>query len=683
MKLSDRYVPADHKLPSNPLYLHFQKVIESALRSPGDFDEEKESIDAELYSYELSSSENEFFSDLYVPSNQYDSIDGDIYLRSILGDNFEERVKIGEHEKDMLDFLTSDRRMLILTSPIGWGKTVLLKYVWFYLLGQSDWLKRHVIPIYVSVDHMMNRFAGHENASAIEALCEKELVMPGLTRASRPFVGVTNDDFWSYIERNTRAFADLGIAEQDVRALSSVKEKSELLDERISVLRADARKQREFYYCAVKYISRMRDKTPILIFDNVDPMDQEVHKAMIPWAVRIIEQYKIRVIISMRKVTFNDLQHSGNGNLDAFDFIHVELKPRSIVEYVKRRMSCVMRGAKVPAFTHIMYRQNKLTQSDVEHVLQYFVDILLHPECERAVDYTSYHNLRLINKIVMRYLATGYLEREEDNVVMAILKKTVTDHADYELPVWVFLSSLITDNHRTVFSRVSSGMRILNLYCNSGIGLNDHVIKPHMLNYFMRNRTCTLPALREAYCAVFEKEPERLRVAIDHATLRLLQSHLIESPETHLGTNGDNIGAVHTLERTETGEYFHTTFSNYFEYLAFMKDDVDWRDHLDAIQDCVKVTDRNGRYAEIAKFLTRVFDEEIQFLDSIDSKSRRIHFRNNFSRVENNCVCMTQAPTDLMLSFGQSRKMPIESIKAYQDLLDKIGKYDKGFTPAI
>jgi len=602
-------------------------------------------------------------------------------LKKIFGHNFNQKLIIGENERDMLDFINANNRLLILTAPIGWGKTVLLKYVWLYLMGQSEWLTKNVIPLYISVDQFETKFGDLTSSYDILNVAYKHVLRPRLMKMAFSFSSVDNENCWNYL-RKSGGFEDLNYREEDLMKQYHNDRNKSILKRKIYDERSKSKICENFPYCIAKYVADIRGRLPILIFDNVDPMSIHVHKAMIQEANRLIEQYHLKIIISMRDITFNELADDPEGLIATYPMIRVKMENRDVQEYTKRRMNAAIQESKVEKFEYIDDGGKRLSFEQTKNLVDAIIELLMKEECSSLLDYLAYHNLRLLNILLKKYLMSGYIDIYR--LIWAATEKVVTTESEYESPLWVLLSALITDNHQTFFSKERPDNRIqeciINLYCNNGKGLNEFFIRSHLLNFFERNRETSFFQVLEAYKKLYNVTPKNLQPAIEYAIRRLLECRLVVSSKYYRIRKKLNISDLDPLLLTDKGIYYRKIVATYFEYLIYMKDDVILPDNCDDIMDCVKESSRDGRYRELYKFLKLMYDQEKAFIKGL-TLEQRIALKNNFSRYEDCNPYMVITPVEYMVKFGRERIINKDIVEQYEGLLKQIRNEIKAFLP--
>lgn len=676
MKLASRYDPPNCAVPSNDVYVLYQTEINNALRSPGDRDPSREHIGRDAFSYDLTDREREFYEKMYVPAKA-GVVGSDSYLQELFPAGRIDTLKIGEADKDLLDFVRVDSpRLMALVAPVGWGKTVLLKHVWFYLLGQSPQLRATVLPIYVSVDQEVNAFAEQKSDEEIVQCLHERILQPRLTRIVRPFAQIDDEAFWRFLADRTDDFADLGYDEDALTKINSVDGDHSRLVQRYD-LRRQASKNRDFAYCATQYVVMACHKLPLLILDNVDPLPIAAHRAILREAVRLSEVYGLRVIISMRKNTFDHLAGDPDGVIGALDFVEVAMPQTNVREYLTRRVEGALTELDPSRRLRVEDERGKhllFPADNPREMILALVEALLTDDAAQVLDYISYHNLRLLNAYLREYLSTGYVDKHR--MIWALADKVATESTHYASPLWVLLSSVLTCNHETHFS--NSGHKsarllkaIVNLYCNGAHDVNPHSIRLHLLSFLERREETSFHEIYDAYSRLFETPPPGLETAITRALFRLLQGHLIESPRSYRVSDESTVRGLDPMSITDTGSYYRRTLSTYFEYLAYMKDDVDLAANPRAIKDCVEEKHLQGRYEHICRFLQHLFDAEHGFL-SVLTEEQRAYLNADFSCIESGSPYTIHPAVSAMIHFGRLRGAKKAIIEGYEELMGRI-----------
>ncbi len=676
MKLADAYNPRYHKIENNQIYIRYEEQLDKAIMSPGDFDATRETITQDAYVYQFTPEESEFYRDLYVTNGTYPNADKDDWLRGLFGDALGTRVRVGINERDLLAFPFASTRVLLLTAPIGWGKTSLLKYVWLYLVQQSPALQQRMLPVYINVDWYKHELHDDKAEGELSAKIG-EITREALLKNVIPFSDVTNEALWAYLKQ-TREFSFLTKEERDLcTTFADCDER--VLSVRVREARSRAASHREFPFMVARYVASCLGKSIVLIYDNVDPLSLKVHRVGLYEANTFAEKYGLCTIVSMRRRTFDELAEDHGGLLDTLPHIHVSMEGRDVAEYLDRRLAAALEKTKSARFEYTDRKGRLITHENAREVLTLMCKALLNQACTQALSEISYRNLRKLGILVRKYFASGYVDMHD--LVWAIVGQRVGANVRYDSALWVLLSSVITCNHKTYFSKRHPDPRVrdcmMNVYCNNSLGVNDRTIRIHLLRHLRRQTVCSFASVRDTYAKLYTEAPANLERALCRALRRFLQCNLLISPQYYKVTNDQDATRLEAIELTSTGEYYLDELSQYFEYLMYMKDDV-MLDGTEGLRSCIDLDHRQERYEEVCKFLTLVFAEEDVFLRSLNA-AQRSQMREAFSADSDANPYVSHAPVTAMITFGEKREMSPGSIEGYRRLLATIEDSHKAF----
>jgi hypothetical protein len=447
--------------------------------------------------------------------------------------------------------------------------------------------------------------------------------------------------------------------------------------------RMEARKSNDFYLIVLKFIRDKLGKVPILLLDNVDTLSLEVNQIIFDEAIALSTEYNLKILVSMRKTTYSKIDESYDGSFHAHPPARIEMGNPDIKNYIKFRV----RGGKKkmlqskPLFEYIDYDGNvRVTFQDGVKVIEAMLDVLLSEESTNFLSHVAFFNLRKINSLIKGYLSSGYID--EHLLVQRIMNAMVVDEKKYDRsPLWVLLSSVITDNHKTRFSDMGFGYQeaVFNLYSNGRQNPGEYLIRTHSLNFAKRHRDITLQEITDAYLTLHDHPSEKLYSNIKYAVWRFLCFDLFESPDHYKVSAYEDINQIKTLHLTVTGDYYRQELRNYFEYLAYMKDDIELSDNPYVMQDCIRIKDFAGRYYEVYKLLKTIYDAENKFLFGLNQK-QRMFFKDNFSDPSDSNPFVSAAPTMSLIEFGKSRKEHLDtSIQLLEALSEEIKQHVQVF----
>lgn len=653
MKLASLYTSIAHKLPNNGLYEYYQTFFLDGMREPEDRVPRKEYIDFEKYQYELSDSEKEFYEKIYIPQGRILEAKEHVVLEEFFRES-QTDITFGEHIKDLMDFVKISKNLGLLIAPIGWGKTVLLRYTWFYLISKSAALQSKIIPIYISIDHNRNIFIDKKDPKQIREDFLQHILRERLIDVARPFTTLDDNLFWNYLMKGSDQFNSLEQYEEDIQTI--YRSNSTKLKELIRKARMEARQSNDFYYTTLRYIRDEVGRLPILIFDNVDTLPLEVNQVILDEAIFLSKEYNVKVLICMRTSTYAKIEETHDSSLRAYPPAIIEMEKPDVRNYIRKRTFLVkqkIRESK-PQFRYINYEGDiRVTFRDGGKVFDSMLEMLLGEESLNILSFLAHFNLRKINSLVMKYLSTGYVD--DHMLVKKIIGEEVLDERYSKSPLWILLSSVITNNHKTRFSEVGMAYQegVLNLYCNGRRNPKQYMIRIHILSYIKRHRDPNMQEIISAYLNLY-MVPNSMTEGIKYAVWRMLSFELLESPDFYKVERFEDMDRVKTVSITETGNYYRQEFRNYYEYLIYMKDDVELIDNPYDIQDCIKIGELSGRLNEVHKFLHMIYESEKEFLFGLTKNQRRL-FLKDFSVPEDTTPFIVKSPLERLIHFGKSR----------------------------
>jgi hypothetical protein len=684
MKLASFYTPVAHVVPNNSLYGYYQDFFHDGLRDPKERDPIKETVSLDKYKYEISETEKEFYEKFYVPQGNILEVKEHSLLKKIFGEKANQIV-IGEHVKDFLDFINIQKNLGLLIAPIGWGKTVLIRYIWFYLINQSEELQKKVIPIYMSIDHNRNSLQASKTSNQIKDIFVTEILRERIIDITKPFTQLDNEEFWNYLMKGSDRFNTLEQYEEDVKKLYA----GDFLTQQshIFAARMDARKMDDFYPIALKYIRDRLGKTPILILDNVDTLPLDVNQIILDETIFLSQEYNLKIIISMRASTHAKIMETRDGSLRAYPPAMIIMEKPNVKKYLKYRTASIrhkIREAK-SQFKYVNYEGDiQITFRDGVKVFDAMLEMLLGEESSNVLSFIANYNLRKVNSLVLKYLATGYID--EHMFVKKIVEEEVNEEKLGKSPLWILLSSVITSNYKTRFSEVGMSHQegVLNLYCNGRSRPGEYLVRLHVLNYVKRHRDINVQDVINTYLQLNSASSENVTDSIKYAVWRLLSFDLLDSPDYYKAELFEDINRVKSITITETGDYYRQEFRNFYEYLVYMKDDIELSDNSFGIRDCIKVGDLSGRLTEVYKLLRMIYEAEKEFLFSLD-KNKRVVFVNNFSVPEDLSPFIVAAPVASIVNFSKTRLENIntETLQKYETLLAEVYQNAEKFHKTI
>ncbi|NPA72236.1 MAG: hypothetical protein GXO35_05330, partial [Gammaproteobacteria bacterium] len=601
MRLQSQYSPENHRLEPNGIYQLFQTELIKAFSDIPTFKVQNESLQPQEYIYKIREDEELFFQKFYVPCSA-DICVSDEQIAKVLSCSGTDTLVVGKYIKDFIDFINLEEdNLLLVIAPIGWGKTVLLRYMWHYLLTKSNLLREKLVPIYVPLDQYKNRLNSENPKEILDVLYQKVL-RSRLTKLLSDVAKIDSEEMWQFVE-SLPMFSVLAQRIADYKVIFA--DKPEEKRRRILLARSQTRENPDFLFAVLSYLLEKKGKKPIIIFDNVDPLSLQVNEVILSEAVRLSEEFNIKIILSMRTNTFSALKALPEGVMQAHPGLTLWIRNRSIEQYIQHRLNWVREAIKSRK-KKVRYPLPKGTSGIIfnkeEKVLDAMMNVLLNQESYRMLDMVSHHNLRKVNSLVLTYFSTGYLD--EHKIATQIVEEALTGGGardSFESPLWVLVSAVITNNYETFFPSVAlrcHAGNLINLFDNGKYAFCRHRIRIYILNYIRRHihadidKPLTAPVKREALLADFLKlkqgeDNADILDSVNYALQRLLECDLVESPEYYGVVRRKAIERINSISITDTGLYFLNEFRNYFEYIMFMKDDTYLINNDYGIQDCI------------------------------------------------------------------------------------------------
>ncbi len=670
MKLLDAngYSPDKYKKNNNKIFQLFENEINYAFSNPKSRDRASESIVNDQYLYNLSEYEKDYCENFYV------DVDQNQHLIQPHSGN-------GKNSTEIIHFLQDKREnILLLIAPVGWGKTMLLDNVFRYLISKKDELK-NVWPIFFTMDKYCNTLKS-KNKDDIVSKLRGEIFPERLRRLLlEEYYTLDNENMWDYFRKTIDGFSDLAMKEKSLKTIwfdnpSEIKRETRKL-------RAKAQERDEFPFSILKYVRRYKDIIPVMILDNIDPLSIETNKILFDEALRLEEHFQLKIIISMRRSTFYELANRPDNTIRANPPKEFWLQNLKIENYLKHRINIATNLVENRAVQITPPNGPTFKFSEAKKVFSSMMKSLLSKDRMEVLDFIAYHNLRKVNRLVRTYAASGFLD--EQKTTINILKGEIGNYEGVS-PLWVLLSSLITNNHETYFFRKGIPCHegnILNLYDAKTKLASRHFIRIHILNFLKKQSlnadispNTGIVTLIKSYQSLYNKQDyELIETTIREQIQALLYCDLVTSPEYYGFLKKDNIMYLKKISITDTGEFFLEKFRRYYEYLVYMKDGTELGRNFYGIKDCITTKPFPGRYDNVYKFLKMIFENEKKFLRNLDKKQRQI-FWEYFSF--NGEVFVTALPTKKMISFGLSFKNKLSNDD--ENVLNKVSLSIKSLT---
>ena len=117
-----------------------------------------------------------------------------VHSKDVNGYRFE---NLNKFENDLIDYsLNIVKKMLVVTGRQGWGKTTLIRNVFYHLLPKNP--QNPVLPIYVSFNRHINKFNINQKEN-FESLFY-ELLSDNISKYTAKSLSNIDDKFWTFLK---------------------------------------------------------------------------------------------------------------------------------------------------------------------------------------------------------------------------------------------------------------------------------------------------------------------------------------------------------------------------------------------------------------------------------------------------------------------------------------------------
>jgi hypothetical protein len=651
MKLNEKYNPDDYIISENVFYTYNQEAFFECLQSPPNVDVSRERYEEDGFYYDFNDREVEYYRDQYLLLHDSISYASSSELSLFFTEEQAKALKIGRLELDLLLFLELADRNLVVLGDVGWGKTTRMRYVYYYLLKQSEYLRRKYLPFYFSLDQFKNQLQhAAKGEEKLRAVFRDEILKPKLRKATTHHTSIQNENFWSYLKRLDE-FSHLAAIEID---LSSVHDSELELKKAVARERMQARSSEFFEFAAIGYIAKELKIKPVIVIDNSDPLDSDANTWILWEMAALAANYDVKTVVALRKNTFWRIFNRGDGLSRALHPIRSNIDRPNAKVYTESKLDLIKSRLNQKRITVVDDRGKKLSSSDIMSVYTSMIEIMLHAECQAFFANLAGGDLRRWARLLRVYFQTGYIN--DHDIMWRVIGQRYDGESDYDVPLWVAINSILTNNHKTYFSQEPRDAEqdvVINLLCNGRYGPNMYLIRLHILSAFARKKKINLGTLKGMYEELCSADQPSFEKSFNHAIRRLVNGGLVTADALYRLDNLEEVDKLEDLNITDCGQYYNGKLLHYFEYLSFMKDDIDYPSDI-GIKDCIQEGQPAGRFVEILKYLRFLFGEESKFIRNLGMPQRR-SYRENFAPARDTLYFSMQL-TRSMIDFSKRRR---------------------------
>jgi hypothetical protein len=424
---------------------------------------------------------------------------------------------------------------------------------------------------------------------------------------------------------------------------------------------------------------------PVIILDDLDPLDTNVVELIFNEIYKITRRFKIKVIYTIRPMTYKKIDRIA----DFTNTLLVDLiKPELLEYYLEKFIIILIEKIGYSKVSEIKLGNKTITITDAKRFYSNFLKILTQERSRELLGYLTNGDIRLYKELVKTCLGSGLINSEE------LIAKLIDDKFDVNksVPYWIVYTSIITQNHKLIFPSVKShnNEHIISLLCNGGETFHTYLMRLHLLSYFMKigNAAKSFSEIMEVFESVFaKKDNSKLCKSLHRAIKKLNNSNLDEARKrTGLIHNEETLFIAEGKDElkqknyefriTNIGKYYYNNLIATFEYLSFMKDDVDFPEEIArTIQNNIEAKTQQQRFNEVVKYLNFLFEEEKMFINSLKTKVKIQAYKDNFAPTKNHGkILFSELFAVSMINYGVDNSRDsisyLSDIKALKDRID-------------
>lgn len=465
------------KLTENEIYKAFQTTYNDVFDNVPEIEISQCSITNEGFDYKKSAYEKTFYEDKYT--NLRAQCTNIKTLGLTIPDNVKHNICIAK--KDLLDFTYNLKSNVAaqFKGDRGWGKTTILRYLFFHiipLLNKEEKNERKVIPIYMSFNRIINDLKKDKN--------EKEIIDTLYNTLSDKIRHYCVKALSDIVERND--FFKQYLILRD--GFGEYRIKFQLIDNKSIGTKEKEKEEEEIYSELLKsndailhcfaYTARKNKKLiPIIILDDLDPLDTKVVNVIYKEIYKINRRFNIKIIYTIRPMTYAKIERIADfaNNTLPIDFVKPELLDFYLEKYINILIDKIGRSKVLG----IKLDDKIITITEAKRFYSNFLIILTQERSRELLGYLTNGDIRLYKELVKTCLGSGLINSEE------LIAKLIDDKfdANKSVPYWIIYTSIITQNHKLIFPSVKghNNEHIISLLCNGGETFHTYLMRLYLL----------------------------------------------------------------------------------------------------------------------------------------------------------------------------------------------------------
>lgn len=353
----------------------------------------------------------------------------------------------------------------------------------------------------------------------------------------------------------------------------------------------------------------------------------------------------------MRPITYEKIKDQ---NMYVIDPVHIKMDFPNCSVFLAETLKNFENKIKTTSKnTKIVVGNKILTPENINVFIRNYCKILSSSEeASLFLESISGGDLRRFRSLVRTYFCSGHIEPEK--IMSDLLALNPTENS---LPLWIVYTSIITNNYLSVFphTKTNEDEFVINLFCNGREYANTYLIRLHILAYSYKHNS--IPELSDFLDQYRPLLPSERVVALQNSVKKVLKrfnnAGLIKNNKYFHIDRRDSINDIESFRTQPLAAYYMSDLFTKFEYIAYMKDDIDYDDTSFGIRDCIEIRDHQERFKEVVKFLQFFFFKEKLFLQQIPQEHLE-DYLSNFSP-ENGYYLFSHQMVEKMIDYGQRR----------------------------
>lgn len=654
MKLTGKYLSfQEYRLAENPIYERYKYIFYKVYDPVPDFKLENLKIEQGKYTYIESDSEKNFYSEKYLHLSSQ---------ANLLQISKEHNIDLNiaqTNENILMDFIFKiDYKLLVLNGRKGWGKSTLLRYVLCHLIPKQQ--KDGKLPIYISFNEHINELNNASNERTIDNIFYDKILLNIIRKYTNDILVEMSQAFCDYLIEQPE-FSKFKLQRERILHSEAYKNKDFERERKLEEIEDKILHQKETVLYSLKYLSKIHSVTPLIVFDDIDPLNCNMLEWLYNEAYKLSTHYGFKTLIALRPNSFQEIcnKRTNDGALIP-KVINMNAPNCNLyLEETLQRLDLLIRTDKSIQNSNIQLDKIKISPEDISEFFKDYSSVLLTKESKEFLANISNGDLRKYQNMLHTYFSSGFIKTEK------IMGKIVEKNNDDYFPSWIIYSSIITNNYLTVFHQVKleNNDFIINILCNGGTFYNSYLIRMHLLSFLCRKHVeCNIKDVLSQYGKMTKMaNDESLKDSIARVFARFNNAGLIYNNLHHIIHTAEEVYNAKLYNVDALAYYYQNTLLTNFEYLLYMKDDIDYIENSHNIRNCIDVLNFSERFKEVSKYINFLYDEELNFLAALTQKQRGIYLEN-FSP-NKDTLFFSLIIIKKMIEYGRNKRFSVDNLE--------------------